>query len=53
MGCMGLGAFALVVWKELPSHDAASVLAAALLLWGAAAAGLWRLRKLHVYFSRQ
>jgi hypothetical protein len=53
LGSIAMGAFALSVWRELPSHNAAGVLAGALALWMAVAAGLWRLRKLHVYFSRQ
>ena len=52
MGCIGTGAFALLVWKELPAHRAAGVLAGALALWLAVAGGIWRLRKLHVYLSR-
>ena len=47
-----MGAFALVVWKELPSHNAAAVLGGAVALWMTVAAGIWRLRKLHVYASR-
>jgi hypothetical protein len=53
LGCIAMGAFALLVWKELPSHNPAGVLACALALWMAVAAGLWRLRKLHVYASRK
>jgi hypothetical protein len=53
LGSIALGVFALLVWKELPSHNAAGVLASAVALWMAVAAGLWRLRKLHVYASRK
>ena len=53
LGTIAMGAFALFVWKELPSHNAAAVLGAALALWLAVAAGVWRLRKLHVYASRR
>ena len=53
LGCVAMGAFALLIWKELPSHSPAGVLAGALALWAAVAAGLWRLRKLHVYASRK
>jgi uncharacterized membrane protein YqjE len=52
MGAIAMGAFALVVWKELPSHNAAAVLGGAVALWMTVAAGIWRLRKLHVYASR-
>ncbi len=53
MGSIALSAFAFLVWKELPAHHAAAVLGGALLLWITVAAGLWRLRKLHVYMSRR
>jgi Protein of unknown function (DUF3147) len=53
LGCIAMGAFALLVWKELPSHNAVGVLVSAVGLWMAVAAGLWRLRKLHVYASRR
>jgi hypothetical protein len=53
MGSIALGAFALLVWRELPSHHAGGVLASAVGLWVAVAAGIWRLRRLHVYLSRQ
>jgi uncharacterized membrane protein YqjE len=49
VGSIALFAFAFLVWKEL--HHAAAVLGGALLLWIAVAAGLWRLRKWHVYAS--
>jgi hypothetical protein len=52
MGAIAMGAFALVVWKELPSHNGAAVLGGAVALWMTVAAGIWRLRKLHVYVSR-
>ena len=47
-----MGALALVVWKKLPTHNAAAVLGGGVALWMAVAAGIWRLRKLHVYASR-
>jgi hypothetical protein len=53
MGSIALFAFAFLVWKELPAHPSAAVLGGALLLWITVAAGLWRLRKLHVYVSRR
>ncbi len=53
MGAVALGAFALLVWKALPRHNAAVVLGAALLAWMFVAAATWRLRKLHVYASRR
>jgi hypothetical protein len=53
MGSIALGGFALLAWRELPAHNAAGVLACAVGLWLAVAGGIWRLRRLHVYFSRQ
>jgi hypothetical protein len=52
LGSIAMGAFALLVWKVLPEHNAAMVLGGALLVWVIVAAGIWRLRKLHVYSSR-
>jgi hypothetical protein len=48
MGCIAMAAFALLVWKELPAHHSAGVLAAAIALWMAVAAAIWRVRKLRV-----
>jgi Protein of unknown function (DUF3147) len=53
LGSLALGAFGLLVWQELPAHSTAGVLVGALVLWAALAAGLWRLRLLHVYLSRR
>jgi hypothetical protein len=52
LGSIAMGAFALLVWKALPEHNGPTVLGGALLVWIIVAAGLWRLRKLHVYASR-
>jgi hypothetical protein len=52
MGSIAMGAFAYLVWKALPSHNAAVVLGGGLILWVSVAAGIWRLRKLHVFLSR-
>lgn len=53
MGSIALAAFALLVWKTLPSRNAIAVEGGALLLWVVIATALWRVRKLHVYFSRR
>jgi hypothetical protein len=53
MGAVAMGVFALFVWRELPTHPAVGVLACAVGLWMAVAAAIWRLRRLHVYFSRR
>jgi hypothetical protein len=47
MGTIALAAFGLVVWKLLPHHNAASVLAVALAVWLSLAISIWRVRKLH------
>jgi Protein of unknown function (DUF3147) len=47
MGALALGLFAIIVWKLLPSDNAAVVLAGALLAWALLAGTLWRLRRWH------
>ncbi len=44
-GCVGLAAFALLVWKQLPLHSPTPVLIAAALLWLVVSITLWWLRK--------
>jgi hypothetical protein len=53
IGSIALGAFAVIVWKALPHYPPALVLGAASAIWISLAAGIWRVRKLHVYFSRR
>jgi hypothetical protein len=53
MGSLALGAFAFVVWKAVPTYKPAVVLGVAFTIWLALAVGIWRVRKLHVYFSRR
>jgi hypothetical protein len=48
MGTIGLAAFGLLVWKLLPLHDTALILAAALTVWLAVAVLIWRVRKMHL-----
>ncbi|MFZ0816863.1 MAG: DUF3147 family protein [Candidatus Sulfotelmatobacter sp.] len=45
MGCIGLVAFAFVVWKELPHFSAAVVLSCATLAWLVISVSLWQLRE--------
>lgn len=45
LGSTGLAVFALIVWKLLPSWNAALVLLAGTALWLALSALIWRLRK--------
>jgi hypothetical protein len=51
MGSLALGAFALLIWKALPTYKPAAVLGVALASWLALAVGIWRIRRLHVYAS--
>jgi hypothetical protein len=45
MGALALCAFALLVWRMLPEHNALLVLLSALGLWWALAALIWALRR--------
>jgi hypothetical protein len=47
LGAISLVAFAVIVWKGLPTARAPFVLVAALISWLALATLLWRLRRLH------
>jgi hypothetical protein len=53
MGSIALCAFALLIWKLLPSYNAALILGCALTLWLGLSTLIWRLRKLHVYWTRR
>ncbi len=45
IGSLGLLAFAFVVWRALPGHNAGAVLASATLVWLAVSGLLWWVRK--------
>jgi Protein of unknown function (DUF3147) len=45
LGCVGLGLFALIVWKALPHGNAYGVIAIAVLSWASLSYLLWALRK--------
>ena len=47
LGSVGLAAFALLAWKQLPGHSPAWVLIASALLWLAVSTLLWWIRKRH------
>lgn len=47
MGTIALAAFGLVVWKLLPGHKAALILAVGLAVWLTLAVLIWRVAKLH------
>ncbi len=55
IGCVGLVAFALVLWKMLPGHPAALVIAAAGVAWLAVSCAIWMipLRRLTRTFHRR
>jgi hypothetical protein len=44
-GTIGLGAFALLVWKLLPHQNAIGVIAAAVMLWAGTSYLCWAIRK--------
>jgi hypothetical protein len=50
MGALALLLFAVIVWKQLPSHNAGFVLAAATVAWAALAGTIWRVRRWHTRF---
>jgi Protein of unknown function (DUF3147) len=45
MGTVGLGCFALVVWRTLPNHPMWIVLMVGLLCWTLISTGLWWVRR--------
>ena len=45
LGCVGLAAFALIVWRSLTLHNAYGVIAAAVASWAAVSYLLWAIRK--------
>jgi len=48
LGCVGLAAFALLTWKQLPHHATPLVLIAAAVLWLLVSTTLWWIRKRHL-----
>jgi Protein of unknown function (DUF3147) len=53
MGSIALAAFALVVWKLIPTHSPAVVCTIGVTVWIAIAVGIWRPRELHLHISRR
>jgi hypothetical protein len=45
LGCLGLAAFALVIWRILPRHDPGFVIPLAGFVWIAVSLSLWFFRK--------
>ncbi len=48
LGCVGLGVFALLIWKQLDHHSPLLVLFAATLLWLLVSITLWWIQKRHI-----
>jgi len=51
MGTLGLMAFALLLWRALPGHNAYLVISLATVVWALLSAGLWILRRRRIFFS--
>lgn len=49
LGCCGLAAFALVVWKVMPRIGGAKGLPLAIIVWTVVALLLWQLRKRRIF----
>jgi len=52
LACFGLMAFAVVVWKWLPGHGAAWVIATATVVWMGLSVVLWLVRKSRLFHRR-
>lgn len=52
LGSIGLCAFAVVLWRLLPAHNAALVIAGAAVVWTLVSCGLWELRKNRIFGLR-
>lgn len=52
LGCIGLAAFALVLWLLLPRHNPWLILIAALAVWMVVSIALWELRKNRIFGLR-
>jgi hypothetical protein len=52
LGCIGLMAFAFVLWHWLPVHNAYWVISLATLVWMGLAASLWALRRKRLFHRR-
>jgi hypothetical protein len=53
LGCIGLAAFALVLWRLLPAESGWLTIPAATVAWAAVACGLWALRRMRLFGQHQ
>jgi hypothetical protein len=52
LGCVALAGFALFVWRLLPAHNAALVIAGATAVWAGVAFALWEARTRRIFGVR-
>jgi Protein of unknown function (DUF3147) len=52
LGTIGLMAFALVLWRLLPEHNASLMIFVATLMWASLSAGLWALRRKRIFHRK-
>lgn len=52
LGCIGLGGFAIVLWRLLPDHNPWFVMIAAMIVWTGLSCCLWELRKNRLFSHR-
>lgn len=52
LGTIGLMAFALVLWRSLPGHNAYLVISIATLIWVSLSTGLWALRRKRIFHRK-
>jgi hypothetical protein len=52
LGCIGLMAFAIMLWRGLPGHNACWVISLATLVWMGLSTTLWALRRKRFFHRR-
>jgi hypothetical protein len=53
LGCLGLAGFAFVLWRSLPAHSPALVIAGAAVVWIVIACTCWEVRKNRLFGRRR